>query len=310
MEAKRLSFAVVLGLLTAVVGIIAPMAWDQYRTKASLELQHLSTTTLLEKSPAMAKLKIFYDNNEIDSLSKIRFALVNAGKKPILKKDLISPPTLTFSKGANLLELQTERLSPENLEFRPELNCSTRSVSLSFPLLNPSDVIEFSILLAGRLPDYKAEARIAGIKELKIVDRAKELEKQPKRISWSVYLVGFFTFCCILVLVFLAIPQSIKETKTMRRYLSPGAELPKYHNKSDYLQFIRQELSYLGTKYKQMLKRLIEEQETDTLNATIQKLINDEIIECIRKGSGAKPAAVMFLIFTAIGLWYVLSSVL
>ncbi|MFX0197947.1 MAG: hypothetical protein ACFFCW_17645 [Candidatus Hodarchaeota archaeon] len=310
METKRFSFSIVLSLLIAVVGIIAPMAWEKYRTKSSLELQHLSTTTLLEKSPAIAKLKIFYDNKEIDSLSKIRFALVNNGRKPIMEKDLISPPTIIFSKGANLLELKTERLIPENIEFRPELNSSARSAILSFPLLNPSDVIEFSILLAGRLPNYKAEARIAGIAKLKIIDRAKELGKQPKRISWTVYPVGFFTLFCILLIVRFGIPESIKETKTMKRYLSPGAELPKYQKKSDYLKFIQQELSYIKTKDKLKLTRLVEEQEADILNAESQKLINDQIIEIISGPGGSKTATVMLLMLTCIGLWYVLSNVL
>lgn len=310
MGIKRFSLPILLGLIIAIVGIITPMVWDKYRTTASLELQHLSTTTLLEKSPAIAKLKVFYDKNEIDSLSKIRFALVNTGKKPILKKDLISPPTLTFSKEANLLEFQTERLSPENLEFHPEMNRSAQTVSLSFPLLNPSDVIEFSILLGGHLPDYKMEARIAGIKKLKIIDRAKELEKQPKRISWTVYLVGVLTFFMIIMIVSSSIPESIRETKTIRRYLSPGAELPKCRNKSDYLQFIRKELSYMRTKQERRLIRLLEKQKTDTLNTESQKLINDEIILIIKEGSGAKPATVMFLILSAIGIWYVLSSIL
>lgn len=145
----KFGFLTILVIIIAILGVVIPIIWDRYKTRTSLELQYLASATIVEDSPALSKLQILYDGKPIKAISNMTFSLVNVGRKPIIKSDIISPPTLTFPEGVNLLDFQIDQLLPPNLEIEHDLNKPNRTLSLNFPLLNPEDSVQFSILLKG-----------------------------------------------------------------------------------------------------------------------------------------------------------------
>src|SRR5260370_14329316 len=172
-----------LGLVVAVIGIIAPIGWDRYKSQASLELQHISSLSLIESSGSLPKLELRYDGKVIKGASRLVFVLVNTGRTPILEKDLVSGPTISFEPGTMLLDVEREKAVPVDLDWNYKLDESTRSIRLEFALLNPGDSIQFGVLIGGRAPRYELKARVVGIKQVTVVDRTREVQKAKRPIS-------------------------------------------------------------------------------------------------------------------------------
>ena len=237
----------IFGIVVAIVGIIVPIAWDHYKSRSALELQHLATITLVEKTEGLDKLKILYDGRPITSVSRLTFALVNSGRTPIRKEDLVLAPTLRFTNTVELLEFHTERLVPNNLQVDSDLNATNLTLSLSFPLLNPSDLVQFSVLVAGRPPSYEASARIVGVNSLTVIDRAKELEKERRRVSWNVYVSGILGVFFLLGAAAI-VPLYLKEVRVRRQFSSPGFQLPPMSLQVEYTAYVEKTFDYISER--------------------------------------------------------------
>jgi len=305
----KFGLATFLALIIALLGIVTPIIWDHYKTRTNLELQHLASTTLVEDSPSLSKLQIFYDGKPIKAISKITFSLVNVGRKPIIKADIISPPTISFPEGVTLLDFQVDRLVPPNLKIHHDLDPSNRTLCLNFPLLNPEDLVQFSVLLGGPIPKYQAGARIANLKELIVVDRAGELQKKRSGIPWTVYPVGFFTLIFAAVSVSL-IGDAKKERKNRRIYIAEKTPLPRFDTKKDYVELVKDILSYTTDKKKGPIINTINQAIEEPLSEKDQANIENAILNFLKKGDGNLGGAIISLCIMALGLWYVLTKVL
>lgn len=78
-----------LAILVAILGVVVPIIWVRYNTTSSLELHYVSNTTIVAKSQELEKLAVFYDGMELEQLSKADFILINSGRTPITKSDVI-----------------------------------------------------------------------------------------------------------------------------------------------------------------------------------------------------------------------------
>ncbi len=228
-----------LGLVVAVIGIIAPIGWDRYKSQASLELQHISSLSLIESSGSLPKLELRYDGKVIKGASRLVFVLVNTGRTPILEKDLVSAPTISFEPGTMLLDVEREKAVPVDLDWNYKLDESTRSIRLEFALLNPGDSIQFGVLIGGRAPRYELKARVVGIKQVTVVDRTKEVQKAKRPISWTVYVVGATSTLFLLVLLVSAIPELIEERRVKTKLRDGSLPVPKNRTPEEYKTFVR-----------------------------------------------------------------------
>ena len=237
------------------------------------------------------------------------FSLVNVGRKPIIRSDIISPPTIRFPEGVNLLDFQIDQLFPPNLQVEHELNKTTRTLSLNFPLLNPEDSVRFSILLEGSIPKYQADARISNLKELLIADRTGELRKKRGGVPWTVYPVGFFAllFAAVAVSLFNDFKKKINQR---RDYILAKNPLPHFETKKEYLGFINDVFSYMTDKKREPIINIINKIAEDSLTKNNQNDIEAAIIEFLEKDDGNLSGAIVSLCIFATGLWYVLSKVL
>lgn len=288
-------------VVLGVIGIIAPIIWDQYKTRTGLELQLLAKTVILNKEAALEKLEIRYDNKPIQNISQISFALVNTGKKPILAKDLITPPTLIFQEGAEILDAIIEHGSPKNLEATFTINNQKRTIEIRFPLLNPSDVVKFNVIVGGRMPAFEANARIYDIKDLSILDRTKELDKQPRRRSWTVYTVSVFTTFCLLLLLGGALPDWRARFAISKYLQENNYEFPKYDEPVDYATFVNKSFPYLSARKQVQLMQFIWNNKTQQAN-------EKAIFELLYLGTSLTAATVVFTIISLVGIYYFVSN--
>ncbi|HEC85493.1 MAG: hypothetical protein DRR19_14065 [Candidatus Parabeggiatoa sp. nov. 1] len=302
---RKITFSTTLLLIViAIVGIIAPIVWDTYQGSVSLELQHLSTVTVFE-SPELEKLQIFYDGRPIKSVYRMGFNLVNVGRNPIRKEDIVSFPTLKFQGDGELLDIQVEKVEPSNLQYSYNVDKAKKQLSITFPLFNSGDSIQFRVLLGGSLPSYDATARIAGVRELIVVDRTKELQEQRKSISWTVYFVGFFTFSLLLG----AFIQRSKEKRVKKSFLIDGTSLPRFNTKEEYRKFVHDNFSYTA-KRKTILAVIDEVSDEEDITDEQQANIETAMLEILNSNSENQGCIIMLVIIIGLGMWYILFNLL
>ena len=152
-----------IGLLLATVGLLIPIAWDYYRSRIRLELQHLTTSILVQPGANIEGLHISFASQVIPSLSQLEFVLLNTGSRPIRGEDLVSRPTLRFVDGVELLDVATQSVVPDNLQHTLTMDSVDRSVTLDFPLMNPGDRVRFTVLATGPLAGFHRRCSRCGL---------------------------------------------------------------------------------------------------------------------------------------------------
>jgi hypothetical protein len=229
------------------------MEW--YKSRASIELQHLATTTLVEGSKDFERLKIFYDTKPIPSVSLMEFALVNSGRSAILDHDVISQPRLTFGTGGDLLEFREVRQTPSNLAYTHMLDPVGRRVEIAFPLLNPNERIQFGVLVSGTVPTFKAEARIAGISDLTLVDKTTGLNtktKPPRSRTGIAFLIALATLFQMA-----AASEYFAVRKIVQLYRAGIIRVPQNASTAAYLEFLEKVFDHMTPESRSKARALI-----------------------------------------------------
>ena len=136
-------------VITLVLGglaLVAPIAWDQYKSAAALELRQESSASLIEKTAALDKLEIRYGSRPVDRITQLSFTLANTGRTPIRESDIVSPLTLDVGS-AEVLDARVERVDPAELSATVATDATNHAVTIRFPLLNPKDVVYLNVLV-------------------------------------------------------------------------------------------------------------------------------------------------------------------
>ena len=197
--ARRVGTTTLIGLLLAAVGVLIPIAWDYYRSRIQLELQHLATSILVQPSANIKGLQISFESRVIPNLSQLEFVLLNTGSRPIRGEDLVSKPTLRFVDGVVPLDVSTQSVTPDNLQHTLKIDSADRSVTLDFPLMNPEDRIRFTVLATGLAPDFTAAARIVGLNRLEVRDRRGAAEGDTRDLDWTMYALAVVSAFLLLI---------------------------------------------------------------------------------------------------------------
>jgi len=294
--------------IIGVVGIFAPIAWDFYKGKTGLELQQLGKAALVGGLDGVDKLHFIYDGKRVSSLTKLDFSLVNTGRAPIRAADVVEPVRLKLQNGS-VLDVSIRRTEPPNVNASATLE-STSTVTLTFPLLNPSDQVFFSVLASEAPAVSSATARIVGIRELQIVDRTGASRSLWSRVRWTVYLVAVFTILCGLFFA-VSLHGAGIEAALLSVWRSGVVNTPRLgmpeefqrfldvlsqDNKSDELEAARAYLSSL-----QPGMQMSDDQRTHLLELVDQAMSDQQSI---------KTAVWLFFFLFLVGLMYVFRSFL
>ncbi|MBC7911847.1 MAG: hypothetical protein H7Y30_15175, partial [Pyrinomonadaceae bacterium] len=242
----------------------------------------ISSTVLATQAPGLEKLKIFYGDKAISTVSKHTFILINTGRTPILEKDLISPPTIIFAENSEVLDLTIEKLNPENMIVHSIIGPDNRSISINFPLLNPADSIQFTAIVSGDAPKFNVTSRIYGLRGITFVERSKE--PPPYRLSWAFYVASFFAI--IISLIAIPIIWEYRHGKiALRVFRLEQARFSNFTKKDDLMQFVRYEIAPhmsitrdLFYSINQLIKDdIISEEERNRINSLIRSEIESTI---------------------------------
>jgi hypothetical protein len=292
------------GLLIAAIGVAAPIAWDQYKTRSALELQILSRTTLVQRADALRKLEIRYDGKPIPGVSRMEFVLINSGRTPIKSSDLVAAPTLTFMRHFEILDIEEIDRSPKDLEADLALLREANAVRVTFPLLNPSDYLRFALIVAGSEPTFTASARVVGITKLQVIDRVETVPRTP--IRWPVYIAAVFSVLS-LVAVGLAVNDLLRDAELKRR-AAKGTLFPKPAlTKNEFKALFEGTFDYRITPNLAPVRKQLDElpDNNEPLSDDARTTLESSAVQILKDGGGADAAAIVFGVIALVGLIYV-----
>ena len=304
--ARRVGTTTLIGLLLAAVGVLTPIAWDYYRSRIQLELQHLTTSTLVQPGTNIEGLQISFASRVIPSLSQLDFVLLNTGSRPIRGEDLVSKPTLRFVDGVELLDVATQSVVPDNLQHTLTVDSAERSVTLGFPLMNPGDRLRFTVLATGPAPDFNADTRIVGLNRLEVRDRREVAGGDTRDLSWMVYALAGVS--SLLFLFFLLTIHSVGKENELALLAERGLlVLPLGKTGAEYRQYITELYSDLKSQELSMVMIYLDRVDGDVpLADTEYQELNALLGSALRDTSSIIVGTAIFGALALLGTAYVL----
>jgi hypothetical protein len=309
MNTRTVTLTTLAGLVFAGLGIVVPIVWDIYKGRSKLELQQLPSITLVENRGPSDEITILYRGKKIRQLTKATFVLVNSGRTAILKEHLISPPTIRFTDGSEILDAHVDDQSPPSLGVQCQIDDSRMAASLTFPLLNPGDRAIISLTVSGSASEFSPSARIVNINQLTFVNRSNESAR--KSVRWPAYVVAPFTLFSLILTAILF--REFPSQRRIRKLVYSGKFTDDLRGapKEKYEEAIKSQLLKAGWTSKEMapLNAFLREVPADTpvpepQHAEFASLVT----RMLRAPSATLVAFWVFLILTIVGGWYVVSQ--
>ena len=213
-------------MILAGIAIITPIIWDMYQSRIDLQLQWLESSKLFAQPTNMEKISITYGGKQISVLSKHVFSLVNSGRTPIRKDDVLEPVKIRFEEGIELLEVKSAVTFPNNLDHSIWIDSKQNTINIDFELLNPDDYIRLEMFAASLELEFVAQTRIVGLQELTVWDIRRQvteiygLSKPVITLIWlAVIFAAMLSIWGFYEAVFLE-PKLIKARKAGKYDLS------------------------------------------------------------------------------------------
>lgn len=199
MSIARSRKASLVAILIAVVSLAVPIGWDSYSSRLAIEVHILSQAVLVGPAGSPGPLVVTYEDSPVTGLSRLDLALRNVGRRPIRETDFVASPRITIDSG-RILDARVEAVTPEGLAAAIRPDSAGRSVQLLLPLLNPGDVVRFSLLVesSARI-GVTAAARVAGLRAVRVRDRRAPHGPLWQRIPWTAYPAALGTVLAFLL---------------------------------------------------------------------------------------------------------------
>ena len=105
--------------------------------------------------------------------------LSNTGSKPIVGSDFEGPIRISSANPAEIVKARLSSSTPASLD--PSLVLTEGNVLLQPLLLNPGDVVRFTLVSAKGKPTYFVRGRVAGVTEVSVSDA--QFKREAKR-NW------------------------------------------------------------------------------------------------------------------------------
>lgn len=265
-------------LLIAIIGIVSPILWDNFKNRTEITVSLLYNSTLLKDNISLPDLSVTYKGNSIINITKAEFSIKNTGKVPILSSDIISPISLIPDKG-QIIASQIERSIPDNLISHVYID--NKNSNVDFDLLNPGDAIFVNILVNSGDVKFTTAARIKNISNIKMIDESHSY-KMVKNIDWLFIVVSLGTVISILGLIAFLSSLNNGNDKIIANLSNNDYIRKNIFSKEQYISYIEQ---FIITDEKQKnefikLKNDIEnnwsEQNVFDFTTKILKIFNKE----------------------------------
>src|SRR6266545_1910851 len=269
-------------LILPALAILVPIGWSLYRERIAVELQLLSQSVLVDAAQTPKKVQVTYDQRSVPGLSRVELGLVNSGRKAIRGQDVTTPITVVIDSG-RILDVLTDRLTPENLQVHFTVDTTRQSVVVTTPLLNPGDGVRFTLLIGRTSPPHvSASARIVGLHRVSLADRRPEMRPLWRTVPWPIYLAllgTVVTFLFLVVALYTAgYSHRARHVWRERHFFLPESPTPEQY--AGALQICIGEDPALASKVGATIdglvpNRQIPQPQLDTLNKAVEKHIRN-----------------------------------
>jgi hypothetical protein len=295
-------------IMVGVGGIIAPILWDRYKLRSAVELRCVSFETLVESSDQLENLAITYNGESLRQISKADFVLINTGRTPILEKDVVSRPEITFPRDTEVLAARVQGQHPENLGASVDLDRARNAVVISFPLLNADDYVRVGVFTNSKNLSFDGKARIAGVAALSVTRRIPSATRVSRNIPLTVYPVGFFAAVLLLAAVKQVIPSAVKQQRMKRSIRENKFAIPESGTPETYLSFVNSELSFTTPGERGALLGMIGSFPAGKLlDSDQQKQVRQAVLAAVRSAASNVVVALILLGVSLWGIWYILA---
>lgn len=266
----------VIGTIIAVIGIGVPIVWDLYKTRNALQLELVNKSAVFSQSEKIDGLKILFRDLPVENLTRLDFILTNTGSTPIRESEVVEKPTLHFEEQSTILDAEIKKRTPSNLAVQIATDSKKRKLEITFPLLNPSESITFSLLVDGKAPRFVALARIANLRELSFKDQTREATESKVKIRWPTYLVGFVG-SIFLLLFFGSLSQLSKVRRASIKLANETSDTPEFLTTSEAAALLNRLDPYLESEAN---KRLLQAaaRSTDEQGRIVGKALNAALL--------------------------------
>lgn len=120
------------------------------------------------KEEVKNKIKILYNDKEVNDISMMQINIINNGSLPIKKENIVKPIEFIFDDKTNIIENNILYTDPQDISVECSKISSNR-ISCNFDLLNPKEEISLQFIsLNQNLKQPSIRARIEGIKNISI----------------------------------------------------------------------------------------------------------------------------------------------
>ena len=173
-----------LTISVAIAGVVMPLVWQSDFSSKSMELR-LSSIASLEPASQIRNLQIFLDGEKLEAPYSSTLELVNTGSKTILSKDFDTSIEISLNDGARYASAEITSTNPPNLPI--EITTADHVLQISKHLSNPGDSVTVSVVTSGESPQFGVKARIAGVKNITLVDQTMPKPKLDDYLRNAIY---------------------------------------------------------------------------------------------------------------------------
>lgn len=289
-----------LTIIVASLPMIVPIIWGWWSNNTQLTIDTKSIATIVSSSQPINGLEFSFNGKTIANLNRVLLELKNSGRTPITKNDVISPITLMLGDG-EILEATLVHKAPKNIDI--SLGTKGRVLVVDFPLLNPGEYVEISVLTTSSKPELVADARIKNISQIELTDSSNSIVINPD-VTASIVVVGL----CGIIFAYVGFSLGGEIPKKWRalRSLDLGVHkilLAATHTEAREQLYMN--LDFLSDENRKKADMAIDKSSWP-LDDMYRDGFKNEIIEAV-KAEECVISAITSLFLAALAFWFVAS---
>jgi hypothetical protein len=185
-------------LLAAIAALVLTLTlWFVDRSTSSLKFEVVSKAGLDPVLPesVTSSVSVLLNGVPVRRPSYIVVDVVNSGTQPILSSSFERGIRL-FAKPASIESAQVIGKSPSSLS--PIVTVSSGYLEVSPLLLNPGDSFQLGVLTSGEIPRLAVSGRIAGVKDIALIDQLPSKSSDLSIRRFMAVLLGGVSVVCTI----------------------------------------------------------------------------------------------------------------
>ncbi len=214
-------FAAIATIILGALGVLVPVGlWFSDLDSRLIEVNIISKVNLDPTIPSGldGEVAVTLDGRNVARPHFVVVEVVNGGNRSISSSDVETPITLKVGR-ASIVRAQVMKAIPGSLD--PQVQVADGGVSVKPLLLNPGDRFQVGMLTSGEDPVVSANARISGVKDLRVED---PLDSREKLRRWKQVTLAFLMLSVYFTLMMQGFGRWVPSLSDLR--VRNGAMIP------------------------------------------------------------------------------------